>query len=55
LAEDKQGFLAEGMPLLRNALHELEREPSSAGTGRVNPGKQHAAAIPETISLPNGF
>ena len=31
----KQGFLAEGMPLLRNALHELEREPSSAGTGRV--------------------
>src|SRR5712672_1578357 len=31
----KQGFLAEGMPLLRNALHDLEREPDWAGTGRV--------------------
>jgi hypothetical protein len=31
----KQGFLAEGMPLLRNALHELEREPDWDGTGRV--------------------
>src|SRR3979490_1190114 len=31
----KQGFLAEGMPLLRKALHELEREPDWDGTGRV--------------------
>lgn len=31
----KQGFLAEGMPLLRNALHELEREPGWSGAGRV--------------------
>jgi hypothetical protein len=31
----KQGFLAEGMPLLRNALHELEREPDRSRPGRV--------------------
>jgi hypothetical protein len=31
----KQGFLAEGMPLLRDALHELEREPDSGVLGRV--------------------
>jgi hypothetical protein len=31
----KQGFLAEGMPLLRNALQELEREAGMAGPGRV--------------------
>lgn len=31
----KQGFLAEGMPLLRNALHELGREAEWDGTGRV--------------------
>jgi hypothetical protein len=31
----KQGFLAEGMPLLRNALHELEGKPDMAGPGRV--------------------
>jgi hypothetical protein len=31
----KQGFLAEGMPLLRNALHQLETEPEGFGSGRV--------------------
>jgi hypothetical protein len=31
----KQGFLAEGMPLLRNALQELEREANRNGPGRV--------------------
>jgi hypothetical protein len=31
----KQGFLAEGMPLLRNALHELERDLEPADPGRV--------------------
>jgi hypothetical protein len=32
----KQGFLAEGMPLLRNALHELENgEPPREDLGRV--------------------
>jgi hypothetical protein len=31
----KQGFLAEGMPLLRNALHELEQEPDLGEQGRV--------------------
>jgi hypothetical protein len=31
----KQGFLAEGMPLLRNALHELEGEPDRVEPGRV--------------------
>lgn len=31
----KQGFLAEGMPLLRKALHELEGEPDRVEPGRV--------------------
>ncbi len=31
----KQGFLAEGMPLLRNALHQLERGPGLGAPGRV--------------------
>jgi hypothetical protein len=31
----KQGFLAEGMPLLRSALHELERESDLGVPGRV--------------------
>jgi hypothetical protein len=48
----KQGYLAEGIPLLRAALHKCEAD---TGAHKFNTREQHASRFCDALAVPDGF